>query len=473
MIIQDRDIDRGAFSLGFFQDLNKNVKYEVVGIVILVISALALGKFGSIGGSLAFITKLFAGNWGFLLPILAGIYGLYIIVKRAPLKMNVRFYGIVLFAIILLVYSHLNLYIQLLGKTGSEFNIITTTYDAIVDSRTTEESIDLGGGMIGSLFLYICIYLFDISGTRLVLLGGMLIGLLLMTRLTIGDVFLKIKMSIQSLLQSSIQYLKNMFGVLKKSEDATSDVVDEIASDIGDQENTVEIVRVSPEKTRQTEKKPRQEMQLLTQNGLADDDQQPERGSSATTLDKEEVLKDLESVLAVNDPPLYADQQRNYEYPPLTLLQNRSTARKQDGNITANIRKLEATLESFGVMANVINYSQGPSVTRYELQPAIGVKVSKVLNLTDDLALALAAKDIRMEAPIPGKAAIGIEVPNQEVAVIGLKEVVASEEFKKANSKLTVALGKDLSGSSIVADLAKMPHLLVAGSVTNSNVPNL
>lgn len=121
-------------------------------------------------------------------------------------------------------------------------------------------------------------------------------------------------------------------------------------------------------------------------------------------------------------------------------------------------------MTSFGISAKVINISRGPSVTRYELQPSSGVKVSKIKNLSDDLALNLAATSIRIEAPIPGKAAIGIEIPNQEVDTVYLRDMIESEAFKKSKSKVTFCLGQDISGEAVVADLAKMPHLLVAGT---------
>lgn len=127
-------------------------------------------------------------------------------------------------------------------------------------------------------------------------------------------------------------------------------------------------------------------------------------------------------------------------------------------------RKLEATLESFGVRAKVLDVVRGPAVTRYEVQPATGVKVSRIVSLTDDIALALAAKDVRMEAPIPGKSAIGIEVPNGEISVVTMREVMETPVFMNAASKLSIAFGRDISGQTIVGNLAKMPHLLVAGA---------
>ena len=165
------------------------------------------------------------------------------------------------------------------------------------------------------------------------------------------------------------------------------------------------------------------------------------------------------------DPPAEA-LPGEYRLPPLTLL-NKPTLKndgKQDKEVAANARILEETLDSFGVKAKIAHVSQGPTVTRYELEPAPGVKVSKIVNLADDIALSLAASGVRIEAPIPGKAAIGIEVPNKTVSSVPLRDVLDHPDFLQAKSHLTVALGKDIAGNIITADLGKMPHLLVAGS---------
>jgi S-DNA-T family DNA segregation ATPase FtsK/SpoIIIE len=156
---------------------------------------------------------------------------------------------------------------------------------------------------------------------------------------------------------------------------------------------------------------------------------------------------------------------RPYEMPSLSLLARPEAGKGSDmSDYKANARKLEATLESFGVRAKVLEVVRGPAVTRYEIQPDVGVKVSRIVSLTDDIALALAAKDIRMEAPIPGKAAIGIEVPNLEVSIVTMREVMETAAFQDSSSKMSITLGRDISGQPIVGNLAKMPHLLVAGA---------
>ena len=172
---------------------------------------------------------------------------------------------------------------------------------------------------------------------------------------------------------------------------------------------------------------------------------------------KKEVLQ-LEHAVIVED--------EHYEYPPINLLSKNTKKVNKAGAraLTDTAAKLQKTLYSFGVSAKVEDVSVGPAITRYELKPAEGVRVSKIANLADDIALNLAAETIRIEAPIPGKQAVGIEVPNKEKEAVHLRDVVETEEFANNKSKLSVALGKDVAGHVVIADIAKMPHVLIAGS---------
>ena len=174
--------------------------------------------------------------------------------------------------------------------------------------------------------------------------------------------------------------------------------------------------------------------------------------------EKKRAVLQLEHAMTVED--------EHYEYPPIEILSKPSKKALKGGAkaLTDTATRLQKTLYSFGVSAKVENVSVGPAITRYELKPAEGVRVSKIANLADDIALNLAAETIRIEAPIPGKQAVGIEVPNTEREAVHLREVLDSEEFKGNKSKLTVALGKDVAGNIQLADIAKMPHVLIAGS---------
>ncbi len=188
-----------------------------------------------------------------------------------------------------------------------------------------------------------------------------------------------------------------------------------------------------------------------------------EKKSEKVKITKEDE-KELEKVQKQLDEA--ASMQISYKFPPLSLLSRPTRSKKgmTPDELRGTAGKLQETLESFGVHVKLGDISLGPSVTRYELIPEQGVKVSKITSLSDDIKLSLAASDIRIEAPIPGKAAVGIEVPNPERASVSLRELLESTEFEKAKSKVTFAVGKDISGKTIVTDIAKMPHLLIAGA---------
>lgn len=186
-------------------------------------------------------------------------------------------------------------------------------------------------------------------------------------------------------------------------------------------------------------------------------------GNSDNTVDKDKTSKEASvETIEIED---FKTSASGYTLPPVELLkQGKTSSKKSSENLAENARLLEETLKSFNVEAKVVNVTKGSSVTRYEIQPAIGVKVSRIVSLSDDIALNLRARSIRIEAPIPGKAAVGIEVENETRETVTIREMIDSREFKREASKLAFAVGKDISGRPVVADLAKMPHLLIAGA---------
>lgn len=186
-------------------------------------------------------------------------------------------------------------------------------------------------------------------------------------------------------------------------------------------------------------------------------------GNSDNTVDKDKTSKEASvETIEIED---FKTSASGYTLPPVELLkQGKTSSKKSSENLAGNARLLEETLKSFNVEAKVVNVTKGSSVTRYEIQPAIGVKVSRIVSLSDDIALNLRARSIRIEAPIPGKAAVGIEVENETRETVTIREMIDSREFKREASKLAFAVGKDISGRPVVADLAKMPHLLIAGA---------
>ena len=180
------------------------------------------------------------------------------------------------------------------------------------------------------------------------------------------------------------------------------------------------------------------------------------------TVEKEEKTQEILQL----EHNTASEEDENYEFPPLELMKKATSKGNKVGNkaLSEIALKLQKTLHSFGVSAKVEHYSVGPSITRFELKPAEGVRVSKIAKLSDDIALNLAAETIRIEAPIPGKQAVSIEIPNNQRELVPLRDVLESDNFQDATSKLSMALGKDIAGEAVIADIAKMPHVLIAGS---------
>ena len=174
--------------------------------------------------------------------------------------------------------------------------------------------------------------------------------------------------------------------------------------------------------------------------------------------------EDTAQVAVSKDGQIHRTYDRPYHFPSLDILAKGEVGQNNSDEVAYNAMRLEDVLSSFGISAKVVNATQGPTVTRYEIEPAQGVKVSRIVNLTDDIALNLAAQHIRMEAPIPGKSAIGIEVPNTKTEAVHLRDVLDCSDFKEARGGIPVGLGKDIAGKPVITDLAKMPHLLVAGT---------
>ena len=211
----------------------------------------------------------------------------------------------------------------------------------------------------------------------------------------------------------------------------------------------------------------------VSNNTMTPDMDREAEGKSRQTYDSSKVADTLDNAsdrttadIAKHIPESGVKADKPYKFPPYALLAKGSGKNNGDSakELKETAMRLQQTLSTFGVKVTITDISQGPSVTRYELQPDQGVKVSKIVGLTDDIKLNLAATDIRIEAPIPGKAAVGIEVPNKENTAVGFRELAESKEFKEFPSNLAFAVGKDIGGKIVVADIAKMPHMLIAGS---------
>lgn len=195
------------------------------------------------------------------------------------------------------------------------------------------------------------------------------------------------------------------------------------------------------------------------------EDRTASEAEKAYTKEKTITKKEAREAMLSKDEINASAELKAYKMPPVSLLEKgRAGTRTNDRLLTGKAQKLEETLKNFHVDARVVQVTRGPTVTRYEIQPSVGVKVNSIVRLADDIALNLEAKSIRIEAPIPGKAAVGIEVENDSVTMVHMRDIIDSQEFRNSSSKITFAVGKDISGRAIVADLKAMPHLLIAGS---------
>lgn len=424
-------------------------RYEIYGLIIIILSILALTRWGAVGRALRYLLRFVAGNFEFLLPPFFIGVGIYVIIRRKwPAIRSWRMMGGFLLYGSILIFAHLDLYRGLTGTGVYAPNIWSDTLNRILAEQNGSLQA-IGGGLVGAFFFMILYYLFGYYGTLLVNTLFAITGLMFLTGFTLrrGAAWVRFLWTrIETLFSDGLGKLTRFLrGRLVVSMKRKEEVREEEAAREEPKIVDFETVTKPVEKER-----PSHEEDLSLAEG--------ERIQGTLPLWEEEAQDPLRQP---SDNPMH----KEYTLPPYTLLDRpKRQPNRETRDIANNIQKLEQTLKSFGVQARIINVHRGPAVTRYELQPDIGVKVSRIVNLTDDIALALAAKDIRMEAPIPGKAAIGIEVPNEHVSLVTLREVLESAPFHEATSRLTVALGRDISGEPIVADLGKMPHLLVAGA---------
>lgn len=461
------------------------IKYEISGLLLLMAAGLSLAGMGWVGKKLAFLFMLLAGKWYWIFGIYAGFLALYLMIKRRLPGRSLRHFGFWLLIAVILTWSHLNLYIDIVSHSSQPksfssadlfkvtVNRIQTLNDAMFMkvSGSSQNPPNAGGGILGYGMFRLMYGLFDSAGTVLVLSISAIVGAVLMTGRSFVSMLAAVKQFLAHRAGNLRDNVKEAWELMKtepkperknqakekkplRSEQAAA------AAD-GQVETSHLKIRDFTEQVEQTE---------ALAEPLAQIRRQEQAVITVRTLDKQvkKMSKDQHDSFEENDPLVLemSAEDESYEIPPLDLLEPpygyRAGSDRKD--LEANAVKLQETLSSFGVQVKVTEAHRGPTVTRYEVQPAVGVKVSRIVNLADDLALALAAKDIRIEAPIPGKAAVGIEVPNREVAIVTMREVIESTEFQASHSKLSIVLGRDISGSPIVGNLAKMPHLLVAGA---------
>ncbi|MBS4761423.1 DNA translocase FtsK [Carnobacteriaceae bacterium zg-ZUI252] len=412
-------------------------RVEYTTLLVILVSVLAIFSWGFIGQFMTNLFRFVVGGAYIPISVVLIVY-CAMLLFRVPLpnaKIYISSFIILMNILILLSLNDFPYETNLLGKT---------LQNASADLVANQQLRLVGGGLIGALFSALFVFAFSVTGAYFVVVFTSLIALAILYGKPISFYSKKIK-------QFS-RWVKTKHAEQKTQQPK---VVKPIKTELSQTSPVVsreEILEVEPESS------------SFVINGM-----QMEEFEKQFTVEQEVEPVENEGVEDESDAldtvtfsgPV---ENEDYQLPPLHLL-NDVKAQDQSSEyeiIKKNSRLLEETFKSFGVNARVISANLGPSVTKFEIQPAVGVKVSKIVSLSDDIALALAAKDIRIEAPIPGKSYIGIEVPNQSTSMVSFREII--EDNIESTSKLNVPLGRDISGNIRMADLSKMPHLLVAGA---------
>jgi len=439
-------------------------KYEIAGITVLALGILlflSLYATNTAGPFGALIKKVFTGFLGitsYLVPIATIFYAFGLIARGPGQKSGKLLY---LFILILLIGSMIQAgyYRQEDYQNMSPVNTLVKFYNDGTDLR--------GGGVFGGLISLPFLLLFQTLGTIIILTALSIIDIILLTDISISGFFKKSGNRVITSVKGEVVHFKDKF---RKNEEDTVEFNHYAESSPVSGNKVINFKIEKDLRLQKSEEKARQPKPEIKSQGNTSKNSV----SKTEELENElfsEVRADSKAEPETEGKFEYMSGHKHeivYRYPPLELLngpeasENRTKMYRMQA--LEGARKLEETLASFGVSAKVVNISRGPAVTRYELQPSSGVKVSRIVNLSDDIALNLATSGVRIEAPIPGKAAVGIEVPNNEIETVYLKEVLEAPEFRKHKSKIAFALGKDISGECIVADIARMPHLLIAGA---------
>lgn len=413
--------------------------YEIAAVILIGFTIITFFELGIFGEIVRTISMFFFGNLYFFVSIIALVIAGVLLFRRKGIQLQKRtVVGMLLILGSFTIFSHGILFEQLhKSNLLISDSILKETWRILISSDgIVNRSSALGGGMIGAILFSLLHILFDATGAKVIAWVLLIVGLILVS----GKALVPLLFAQAPKVKGRVNETRSRRAKQKAEQKPLND---EQAATVmeGTRLNDLPAEPIIKAFTEKTIRPPVETFETDVKKG--------NKGSDTEELQSQQT--------ALN---------KHYTLPPLQLL-NEPVLHDQSGEVDTiqrNAKKLEQTLASFGVKAKVTQVHIGPAVTKYEVMPDVGVKVSKIVNLQDDLALALAAKEIRMEAPIPGKSAIGIEVPNSQVAIVTLREVLESPDHEKSKSPLLVSLGRDVTGQAVVAELNKMPHLLVAGS---------
>jgi len=441
----------------------KSLQQEIMGVIIcffavfLIYGVFARGSLGTWGNGIINFFFGILGNVAYVFPFFLLIFGIQSITKTS--KKRKKFFRLSLLFMLCLSFLCFLLNEKTLYLKDSNFiGLLKHLYNmGAVEVGPT------GGGAV-SILVAPFINFFGLVGTYIIFICATIVSFLLLTEIHPAEILLWIKSKIEEMRipddedDEPREVIKKDKKEKKKKElDLNFEgIPDEIPIEKFDLVNQIEIDEIKDGKVEE-------DIPLKSEAKEVIKEENKEVNNKGNENQKAE--KDDGPIPTINIDATEPEVP-NYVLPPIDILQKPKGGGgdKYKKELTATAQKLQNTLDSFGVSAKVINVSRGPAVTRYELAPDVGVKVSKIVGLTDDIALNLAAPSIRMEAPIPGKAAVGIEIPNTAVDAVFLRETLDTPEFKDHSSKIAFGLGKDTAGKTMIADIAKMPHVLIAGA---------
>ncbi len=497
---------------------NENRRYEIAGVIFIAVAVLtALSVYFNVistaGEAISFCIFGVLGVVGYVFPVICAVIGvMFIMAKRDLLDTKKIALVILLF---FLTLSLLHIYVAEMLNTSSFIDFAAESFDLGAAFKS-------GGGFIGALIAYPLYCLLGTAGSYIVLIAAIAVSVLALTNLSIKRMSAGIGNAVKNQYENFVEYREearmrknrqNLYVIdlaRTNEEDEAEYIENPFDIKIETDENTINVDKVYRRKPKAPSKKMetdgfgllidsdkdslynsdefRKETEEFVQSTLDLYNDGKQKAEQVKQIKSENVEKDLKPEpkpgsrkksgaptarrvgVGVVPPKEKAPSAKKSSYvaPPLSLLNN-GEAQK---TVSAAERKnnaaiLEDTLADFGIAAKVEGISVGPVITRYEVKPAAGVSVKKIVNLSDDIALAFATPGVRIEAPIPGKAAVGIEVPNTARSSVALKDLLSAPEFRKSKSSTVFAVGKDIAGKNIYADIRKMPHLLIAGE-TNS-----
>ena len=429
------------------QVMRKDITVVILLVLSVLFAILIYGSAGTIGKTINPILGGLIGYIKYILPLATFAVAIYIACddkKYIVSKLVQCAVFLICIAVILTTYqiSKGNITVE-----NGFSNSLKESYE--LGSKT------IGGGAIGAIIAVPLSNMISPVGTIIVSIGVLLILFVFIFGIKPSEILASaVEKAEEKKEEAREEKVKNKELKLKLKKEQEKIKKQIIPEDVLEDQITINLG-----KTKQEPKKYEHDANLI-----------PEKKNNPNELEnlfkqeqevKEEKTKEvlqLEHTLTV--------EEEHYEFPPIELLSEGVPAQVKGGKkaVTDTATKLQKTLYSFGVSAKVENVSVGPAITRYELKPAEGVRVSKIANLADDIALNLAAESIRIEAPIPGKQAVGIEIPNKEKEMVHLRDIIDTEKFKEDKSKLAFALGKNVAGEEVITDIAKMPHVLIAGA---------